>query len=95
MQETRRYKVISVDNHHNSHPKCLDRVEQLAREALPADASARDKESTEIDAVTCDLTKKDEIRAVFEKYGTGGIWGVIHVAVCSSLFPTLMTQPNG
>ncbi|KAK7695191.1 hypothetical protein QCA50_002381 [Cerrena zonata] len=80
LQETRRYKVISVDNHHNSHPKCLDRVAQLARDALPADASANDRESAEIDIAACDLTKKDEIRAVFEKYGKGGIWGVIHVA---------------
>ena len=42
-----------------------------------------------------EMGTEDEIRAVFEKYGKGGIWGVIHVAVCSSLFPTLMTQPNG
>ncbi|CAL1694931.1 unnamed protein product [Somion occarium] len=80
LQETRRYKVISVDNNHNSHPKSLQRVAQLARDALPQDASEKDKDSAEIEAVTCDLTKKDEIRGVFEKYGKGGIWGVIHIA---------------
>ncbi|TCD61206.1 UDP-glucose-4-epimerase [Steccherinum ochraceum] len=80
LQETRRYKVISIDNHHNSHPKCLDRVAQIARDALPKDASEQDKDTAEIDAHACDLTKPDEIRGVFERYGKGGIWGVIHIA---------------
>lgn len=81
LQETRRYKVISIDNHHNSTPKALLRVAELARNSLPADASEQDKESAEIDAHRADLTKPDEIRAVFEKYGKGGIWGVVHIAV--------------
>ena len=81
LQETRRYKVISVDNHHNSSPKALERVAQIARDALPADASEQDKDSAEIDAFTADLTKRDEVRKVFEKYGKGGIWGVVHIAV--------------
>ena len=81
LQQTRRYKVISVDNHHNSSPKALERVAKLAREALPADASEQDKDSAEIDAHTADLTKPDQIRAVFAKYGKGGIWGVVHIAV--------------
>ena len=81
LQQTRRYKVISVDNHHNSSPRALERVAKLAREALPADASDQDKDSAEIDAHTADLTKPDQIRAVFAKYGKGGIWGVVHIAV--------------
>lgn len=81
LQETRRYKVISIDNHHNSHPKSLDRVAQIARDALPPNATAQDKDSAEVDAFKCDLTKPDEIRKVFAEYGKGGIWGVIHVAV--------------
>jgi len=80
LQATRRYKVVSIDNLHNAHPKSLDRVAQLARDSLPPDASEQDKDSTEIDSHTCDLTKRDQIRAVFEKYGKGGIWGVIHIA---------------
>ncbi|KAI0640295.1 UDP-glucose 4-epimerase [Trametes polyzona] len=80
LQETRRYKVISVDNHHNSSPKALERVAQIARDNLPANASEKDKDSAEIDAYTVDLTKRDEIRKVFEKYGKGGIWGVVHIA---------------
>ncbi|CDO77294.1 hypothetical protein BN946_scf184753.g44 [Trametes cinnabarina] len=80
LQETRRYKVISIDNHHNSSPKALERVAQIARDNLPPNASEKDKDSAEIDAHTADLTKRDEIRKVFEKYGKGGIWGVIHIA---------------
>ncbi|THH31939.1 hypothetical protein EUX98_g2248 [Antrodiella citrinella] len=80
LQETRRYKVISIDNLHNAHPKSLDRVAQLARDALPKDATKQEKESAEIDAHTCDLTRPDEIRRVFEQYGKGGIWGVVHIA---------------
>ncbi len=73
--------MISVDNHHNYSPKALERVAQIARDNLPANASEKDKYSAEIDAQTADLTKRDEIKKVFEKYGKGGIWGVIHIAV--------------
>ncbi|KAK0199086.1 THO complex subunit 1 transcription elongation factor-domain-containing protein [Armillaria mellea] len=77
---TRRYKVISIDNGHNSLLEALLRVGQLSREELPPDASEQDIESTEIDIHNVDLTKAEQIRAVFEKYGKGGIWGVIHIA---------------
>ncbi|KAJ7687344.1 UDP-glucose 4-epimerase [Mycena rosella] len=80
LQKTRRYKVISVDNGHNSHPNALARVSALSRSELPADASERDIETTEIESHHCDLTRRDEIRAVFDKYGKGGIWGVVHIA---------------
>lgn len=49
-----------------------------------------------IDAFRCDLTKPADVRAVFEKYGKGGIWGVVHIAVrsprCAS--PTLKKKNN-
>jgi UDP-glucose 4-epimerase len=85
LQETRQYKVISIDNHHNAHPKSLSRVEQIARNVLPPNPSERDKESTEVDRHGCDLTKPDQVREVFAKYGKGGIWGVIHIAVCLNI----------
>jgi len=81
LQKTRRYKVISLDNNHNSSSAALDRVSELSKSELPANASDQERESTEIDSHKCDLTKSEEIRAVFEKYGKGGIWGVIHIAV--------------
>ncbi|KII93278.1 hypothetical protein PLICRDRAFT_101473 [Plicaturopsis crispa FD-325 SS-3] len=80
LQQTRRYKVISIDNNHNSHVNALGRVSQIARNALPENASETDKDSAEIDSYTADLTKPEEVRKVFEHYGEGGIWGVIHIA---------------
>ena len=43
--------------------------------------SQEELDSTVVDSHRCDLTKPDQIRAVFDKYGKGGIWGVIHIAV--------------
>lgn len=61
-------------------------MSQLARQSLPEDASEQDKESTVIDVYACELTKPEEVKAVFERYGKGAIWGVIHVAVRNILF---------
>jgi hypothetical protein len=72
---------VSIDNHHNSHPEALVRVSQLAKENLPLHATELEKDSTDIDIHLCDLAKPEEIRGVFEHYGKGGIWGVIHIAV--------------
>ncbi|KAG5641181.1 hypothetical protein DXG03_005843 [Asterophora parasitica] len=80
LQQTRRFKVISIDNHHNSHPTALKRVSELSRAALGPNPTEQDIQSTEVDAHACDLTQPAQIRAVFEKYGKGGIWGVVHVA---------------
>ena len=81
LQKTRRYKVITIDNNHNSFPASLSRVAQIARDALPENASDQDKDSAEIDAITADLTNAEQVKSVFEKYGKGGIWGVVHIAV--------------
>ncbi|KAF7785018.1 hypothetical protein Agabi119p4_1183 [Agaricus bisporus var. burnettii] len=80
LQKARQYKVISIDNHHNSQSAALDRVSRLSKSELPENATTTERETTEIDAHTCDLTKPEQIRAVFEKYGKGGIWGVVHIA---------------
>jgi UDP-glucose-4-epimerase GalE len=80
LQQTRRYKVVSIDNHHNSFPGALTRLAQIAREALPENATEADEESAVIDAIECDLTSPQQIKAVFEKYGQGGFWGVVHIA---------------
>lgn len=73
--------MVSLDNNHNSFPTALKRVSELSRSELPSNPTNEELESTEIDSHKCDLTNKDEIKAVFEKYGKGGIWGVIHIAV--------------
>jgi len=80
LQKTRRFKVITIDNYHNSLPASLARLAKLAKEALPENATADDKESTEIDSFQGDLTKPADVRPIFEKYGKAGIWGVIHIA---------------
>jgi UDP-glucose-4-epimerase GalE len=80
LQQTRRYKVISVDNYHNSFPASLTRVAQVARDALPENPSEADKDSTEIDVFQCDLTSPEQIKGIFECYDKGGIWGVVHIA---------------
>ncbi|THH15115.1 hypothetical protein EW146_g5312 [Bondarzewia mesenterica] len=85
LQATRRYKVISVDNYHNSFPKALTRLTQIAHEALPKDATEQDKDSAEIDRFKVDLTQPEQVRTVFEKYGKGGIWGVIHIAALKAV----------
>lgn len=77
---TRRYKVLSIDNSHNSYPEALKRASEIAKDELPAVASEQDRDSAEIDVFTGDLTKPEDVRRVFDKYGKGGIWGVIHVA---------------
>lgn len=81
LQKTRQYKVISIDNHHNAYPESLVRVAQLAKDALPQNPTQSDINSTIIDTYACDLTKPAQVRHVFEQYGSGGIWGVIHIAV--------------
>ncbi|KAF9511032.1 hypothetical protein BS47DRAFT_1347190 [Hydnum rufescens UP504] len=76
----RRFKVISIDNHHNSHPKALGRVSKLARDALPKDPSDQDKQSAEVDAYSTSLNDAISLRDLFARYGKGNIWGVIHIA---------------
>ncbi|KAK7464472.1 UDP-glucose-4-epimerase [Stygiomarasmius scandens] len=78
--KTRRFRVITIDNYHNSLPAAITRVQQLATDELPPDATEQDKESAIIDSHSCDLTNSSQVRAVFEKYGKGGIWGVVHIA---------------
>lgn len=80
LQETRKFKVVCLDNYSNSHPRSLERVAQIARDALPADTTEQDKESTVIDSFVGDIRNEAQVRSVFEHYGKGGIWGVIHFA---------------
>ncbi|KAF9645438.1 UDP-glucose 4-epimerase [Thelephora ganbajun] len=85
LQETRKYKVISIDNYHNSFPAALARLNEVAQAALPENATNAEKDSAVVDSHRCDLTNPAQIRAVFEKYGKGGIWGVVHVAAHKSV----------
>lgn len=95
LQATRRYKVVSIDNFHNSYPRAFSRLEEIARNALPPDATETEKESTVIDAYMCDLTNPADVRSVFEKYGKGGIWGVVHIAVRSPCLAEMDVYSSG
>ncbi|KAF8921816.1 UDP-glucose 4-epimerase [Mucidula mucida] len=86
LSKTRKYKVISIDNGHNSLPEALVRVsklskDELATETKPEGLSQEELlDSAEIVSKQADLTNAAQVRAVFEEYGKGGIWGVIHIA---------------
>jgi UDP-glucose 4-epimerase len=87
LQQSRRFKVISVDNFHNAHPKVYERLTKIARDALPADTTAQERDSAEIETYDVDLINADAIRSLFAKYGKGGIWGVVHIAVRDNFDP--------
>jgi len=78
---TRKYRVATIDNYHNSFSTSLQRVQQIATQSLPENPTSDDIRSTRVDAFQADLTKEDQVRAVLSKFGQGGLWGVIHIAV--------------
>lgn len=78
---TRKYRVAVIDNFHNAFPTSLKRVMQIAKQSLPENPTPDDILSTELLSFQADLTKEEQIRQVFAKFGRGRLWGVIHVAV--------------
>lgn len=80
LQKTRKYKVISIDNFHNSFPAALKRLEKIAKDELPENPTDQEVDSTVIESHRADLTNEGDVRRVFEHYGKGAIWGVVHVA---------------
>lgn len=55
-----------LDNFHNSKPEAIRRVERLAREALPADASEADRRDCDVELVQADLRDAAAVERVFE-----------------------------
>ncbi|KAJ4470806.1 UDP-glucose 4-epimerase [Lentinula aciculospora] len=86
--KTHKYKVISIDNYHNSFPAALARVSELALSELKAslplntEPSERDLDSITIDIHETDLLLNPSgVRSIFSSYlSTNGIWGVIHLS---------------
>ncbi|PLW51778.1 hypothetical protein PCANC_05553 [Puccinia coronata f. sp. avenae] len=74
---TRKYKVLTIDNFHNSFPPAIERVSRIALSELPKDASEEDKLYTNVTLYKGDITSKADIEKVFEKEK---VWGVIHIA---------------
>ncbi|KZT62681.1 UDP-glucose 4-epimerase [Calocera cornea HHB12733] len=79
---TRQYKVLSIDNYHNSFPTALKRATQIATEALPADATEQDRDSTVVESFTGNLNLRADVEKVF---ASGPLWGVIHVAALKAV----------
>ncbi|WFD31448.1 hypothetical protein MSPP1_002483 [Malassezia sp. CBS 17886] len=64
---TRKFRVTVLDNFHNSKKEAIRRVERLAREALPADASEQERAECGVELVEADLRDRDAVDAVFAK----------------------------
>ncbi|KAM0753510.1 UDP-glucose 4-epimerase [Meredithblackwellia eburnea MCA 4105] len=76
-----KYKVVTIDNLHNSYPEAVKRVTSLALAELPATASEQDKAEMQIELFQGDLTLKEDIEKLFKAYESkGGIHGTIHLA---------------
>ncbi|KAH6917103.1 UDP-glucose epimerase [Coprinopsis sp. MPI-PUGE-AT-0042] len=85
LRRTRRYKIVSIDNYRNSKREALNRVSHLSKSELPCNPTKQELESTEIDCYDCDLSHLEQVRAVFTRYGDGGIWGVVHIAALKAV----------
>ncbi|PWN54456.1 UDP-glucose 4-epimerase [Violaceomyces palustris] len=83
---TRKYRVTVLDNYHNSFPTAIKRLEQIALQELPADASQQEKDDCKVDVFKGDLRNKDDIAKVFDSYkGQDRIDGVILVAALKAV----------
>ncbi|MBW0500747.1 hypothetical protein O181_040462 [Austropuccinia psidii MF-1] len=78
----RKYKVVVIDNFHNSYPEVINRVSRLALEELPKDASETDKLYTKVTLYSGNVTKQSDIEDIFKKEK---IWGVIHIAALKAI----------
>lgn len=75
-----------IDNFHNSFPTAIERVEQIARDQLPADATQAQKDACKVDVVKADLRNRDAFADVFKKYtGSDAIYAVILVAALKAV----------
>jgi len=75
-----------LDNFHNSKPEAIRRIERLAREALPADASEQDHRDCEIDLVQADLRDAAAVERVFaERPKDDPIYAVILIGALKAV----------
>ncbi|PWN30471.1 UDP-glucose 4-epimerase [Jaminaea rosea] len=84
---TRRYKVTVIDNYHNSFPTAIERVEKIARDELPADATQEQKDACKIDVIKGDLRDRDTFSKAFSQYKgqKDEIYAVILVAALKAV----------
>ncbi|PWN23705.1 UDP-glucose 4-epimerase [Microstroma glucosiphilum] len=83
---TRRYRVTVIDNYHNSFPTAIERVEKIALDELPADATAEQREACKVDVIKGDLRDRDVFSKAFAKYsGSDAIYATILVAALKAV----------
>lgn len=75
-----------IDSFHNSFPKAIERVEKIARDELPADATEAQKDACKIDLIKGDLRDRDVFSKVFAQYAESDpIYAVILVAALKAV----------
>ena len=75
-----------IDNYHNSFPTAIERVEKIARDELPADATQEQKDACKIDVIKGDLRERDCFSKAFAQYqGKDAIYAVILVAALKAV----------
>lgn len=74
---TRKYKVVTIDNFHNSFPEAVKRVSKIALNELPTNSSDQEKSDTNVKVYKGDITNKSDVENIFK---SEPIWGVIHIA---------------
>lgn len=75
-----------IDNFHNSFPTSLERVQKIALDSLPANASQDDKDACKVDLVQGDLRDRSVFKTAFQKYsGSEKIYAVILVAALKAV----------
>ncbi|KAH9816091.1 hypothetical protein DFH28DRAFT_966044 [Melampsora americana] len=74
---TQKYKVVTIDNFHNSYPEAIKRVSKIALDELPINSTEQDKLDTQIKVYKGDITNKSDLEQIFK---SESIWGVIHIA---------------
>ncbi|CAD6940640.1 unnamed protein product, partial [Tilletia controversa] len=84
---TRNYNVTVIDNFHNAFPAAIDRVQQLALQSLPPNASEHDRQRCHIDLIKCDLRDPAAVDAVYQKYTDSHdpVWATVVVAALKAV----------
>ncbi|CAO1629939.1 unnamed protein product [Sympodiomycopsis kandeliae] len=83
---TRRYRVVVVDNFHNSFPTAIERVQEIATSSLPADATTAQKNACKVEVVKGDLRNRDTFANIFaQNTGADQIYAVILVAALKAV----------
>lgn len=75
-----------MDTYVNSFPESVKRVEQIALNELPKDASQDDRDACKVDLFEGDMRDRKAFKDIFQKYtGNDAIYAVILVAALKAV----------